>query len=317
MEPMPWQVRTDLAVEAVSQHGEEALRRHGVQVEREPREPDLTVERVWVQDEAGAERIGKPPGRYVTVRAPRLRERSRAYARHVVAAVAQELGALLRLEPDTSVLLVGLGNWKATPDALGPRVTERVLVTRHLGEAVPQELKGRLRPVAAVAPGVLGLTGMETGEIVRGVVREVKPQRVVCVDALAAQDPSRLLTTVQISDTGIQPGSGVGNRRAALTQQTLGVPTLAMGVPTVVHALAIVEASLRLLQPGMGRRRGGADMEGEGVREALWPVLGTLVVTPKEIDALLEEAAWVVAGSLNAALHPGVDLSDFADYAGA
>lgn len=318
---MPWEVRTDLAVEA---HAEAARRRSidGVTVE-ERKDGPITVQCVTIENASAGARIGKPPGRYTTVHSAQLRQRSRSHGHQVAAELATELATLLALEENTSVLLVGLGNWNATPDALGPRVLEHVLVTRHLGGAVPSELTGRLRPVAAVAPGVLGLTGMETGEIVRGIVHEVRPDRVVCIDALAAQDPDRLCTTIQLADSGIRPGSGVGNHRAALTRETLGVPTVAIGVPTVVHAIAIVESSLESVTEsfrGRGRwadliGRFGADEDRALLRRVLEPRLGTLMVTPKEIDILIREVAWVIAGALNAVLHPGIDLSDFGEYA--
>ncbi len=318
----PWQVRTDLAVEA----HEQAVKKRslpGVDVE-ERRDGTITVQAVTIRDAEGGRRIGKPPGRYVTVHTPGLRQRSRSHGQEVARHLGRELAEMLRLEENTSVLLVGLGNWNATPDALGPRVIERVLVTRHLGDAVPGDLKGKLRPVAAVAPGVLGLTGMETGEIVRGIVREIQPDRVVCIDALAAQDPDRLCTTIQLADSGIRPGSGVGNHRAALTEETLGVPTLAVGVPTVVHAIAIVESSLAAVTAAFRGRGGWAELIGafgDGdddrvvLRRVLDPKLGQLMVTPKEIDLLVREVAWVIGGALNAVLHPGIDLSDFGEYA--
>lgn len=320
-----WEVRTDLATEA---HAVASRRRSmdGVMVEERRDEPDITVQRVRIESRDAGERIGKAPGRYVTIHSPQMRHRSRSHGARVAAALAEELEDLLHLKanPKATVLLVGLGNWNATPDALGPRVVEQVLVTRHMGEAVPEELRGSLRTVAAVAPGVLGITGMETGEIVRGIVNEIHPDRVVCVDALACQDPDRLTTTIQLADTGIRPGSGVGNHRAALTEETLGVPTIAVGVPTVVHAISIVESSMKQVTDGF-RGRGkwsglfealGQEMgDGSLLRDMLWPKLGSLMVTPKEIDQLIEEVAWVIAGSLNAVLHPGIDLSDFGDYA--
>lgn len=319
---MPWEVRTDLASEA---HAEAARRRSldGVTVE-DRQSGRITVQSVTIENASAGVRIGKPPGRYITVHSSEMRQRSRSHGHEVAVELATELSGLLALKEDTSVLLVGLGNWNATPDALGPRVLEHVLVTRHLNGAVPTELTGRLRSVAAVAPGVLGLTGMETGEIVRGIVHEVRPDRVVCIDALAAQDPDRLCTTIQLADSGIRPGSGVGNHRAALTEETLGVPTVAIGVPTVVHAIAIVEASLASVTEAFRDRGRWADLigafgDGEDdralLRRTLEPKLGTLMVTPKEIDILVREVAWVIAGALNAVLHPGIDLSDFGEYA--
>jgi len=315
-------VMTDLAVEA---HAAATRRRavEGVEVE-ERREGRITVQSVTIKDAAAGRKIGKPPGRYVTVHAPGLRQRSRSHGAQVARHLAVELERMLDLEATTSVLLVGLGNWNATPDALGPRVIERVLVSRHLNGAVPSELRGDLRSVAAVAPGVLGLTGMETGEIVHGIVAEARPDRVVCIDALAAQDPDRLCTTIQVADSGIRPGSGVGNHRAALTRETLGVPTIAVGVPTVVHAISIVESSLGTVTEAFRGRGRWAEMIGAFadddedrafLREILTPSLGALMVTPKEIDLLVREVAWVLAGALNAVLHPGIDLSDFGEYA--
>jgi spore protease len=319
-DPGPWTVRTDLAVEARAQMGRAPLA--GVRVD-EREVGDVHVERVQVETEAASERLGKPKGSYVTLQSAGLRQRSRSHGQQVAAVLAAELSAMLDLGADTSVLLVGLGNWNATPDALGPRVVGRVLVTRHLADAVPSELAGNLRPVCALSPGVLGLTGIETGEVVRGVVRETRPDRVVCVDALAAQDPDRLATTIQLADTGIRPGSGVGSHRVALTEQTLGVPTLAIGVPTVVHAIAIVEKSLSGIASVFGKRWGGLaqallaeeDANRDLLRQVLSPSLGRLMVTPKEVDVLIDEMAWIIAGSLNAVLHPGIDLSDFAEYA--
>lgn len=290
--PPAWATRTDLAVEA-HQEAKAKGPLPGIMVD-ERQSDDIHVQRVQITSEEGASRLGKPCGTYVTLQSPGLLQRSRSHGERVAEMLAVELADMLRLTKETSVLLVGLGNWNATPDALGPRVVSHVLVTRHLGEAVPPELKGELRCVTALSPGVLGLTGIETGEIVRGVVREIHPDRVVCVDALAAQDPERLATTIQLADTGIRPGSGVGNHRAALTEETLGVPTLAIGVPTVVHAMAIVEKSLSgILGTFAGKRRwarvlqalaGEEDEDRGALQEALYPTLGRLMVTPKDLN---------------------------------
>jgi len=146
--------------------------------------------------------------------------------------------------------VVGLGNWNATPDSLGPKVLENLMVTRHLLEMSPPELRKGLRPVAALAPGVLGLTGIETGEIIMGVVDRMGAKAVICIDALASRSVDRLCSTIQISDTGIHPGAGVGNRRLAINKETLGIPVIAIGVPTVVHAVTIISDAMNLLEGG-------------------------------------------------------------------
>jgi spore protease len=214
---------------------------------------------------------------------------------------------------------VGLGNWNATPDALGPRVVENLLVTRHLGKQVPANLAGSLRPVAAIAPGVLGLTGIETGDVIRGIVDRIRPDAVIAVDALATRSIDRILRTVQIADTGIRPGSGVGNRRAGIDRDTLGVPVVAVGVPTVVSAATIAGDAIELLAQRLEEASPSAadalrDLLGDDrhdvISEVLAPAVGDLMVTPKEIDILIDDMARIVSAGINAALHPQVAAQD-------
>ncbi|HEY8415123.1 MAG TPA: GPR endopeptidase [Thermaerobacter sp.] len=306
-------MRTDLALEALGGAGQVP----GVHIEEE-RGDGYTVTRVAVLDQEAAGRLGKPPGRYVTIEAPGFRTRDRGLQERISNALARELAAMLPSEAAASFFVVGLGNWNATPDALGPEVVHRLLVTRHLKDYVPPDLRGGLRSVAALAPGVLGLTGIETGDIIRGIVQQIRPDMVIAVDALAARNVDRIMTTIQIADTGIHPGSGVGNHRAAVTQETLGIPVVAIGVPTVVHAQTIaydtLDALARTLQDRSELFRAlGQIPEQEKRRligEVLTPAVGDLMVTPKEIDVFVEEMATVVAGGLNAALHPGIDDVD-------
>src|SRR5690606_32007024 len=238
--------------------------------------------------EQGQAQVGRPPGNYVTVEAPDLFKRNPDFQEQVATAVADELLRVLRLEPEDHVFVVGLGNWNATPDALGPRVVDRLLVTRHLRDYVPEDIRGRLRPVSALAPGVLGITGIETSEIIRGIVDRVKPKAVIAIDALAARGLDRILTTVQIADTGIHPGSGVGNHRAGITRETVGVPVIAIGVPTVVHAVTIATQTVDLLAERLRHRESiykvlsgmSADEERALIDEVLGPTVGDLMVTP-------------------------------------
>ncbi|NLY52797.1 MAG: GPR endopeptidase [Firmicutes bacterium] len=389
-----YSVRTDLALEAteviVERGGPPEI--PGVVVENESTDY-ANINRTRVETDAGARAIGKVKGYYVTIESGALREHNREVQKDVGQLIAQELQRFLKdLAEDDPVLVVGLGNWNATPDALGPRVINKLLVTRHLFTMAPPELRGGLRPVAALAPGVLGITGIETGETIQGVVDKIKPKLIICIDALASRSTERLCTTIQIADTGIHPGSGIGNVRMGITPQTMGVPVVAIGVPTVIHAVTLVSDGMEMISsngqpnsaqaaaaPGTeqdggkvepqrtdgtqssvldpsrirfasGTPEGAAGMEAAGehspldeavdarmqqlgqrraaqgargidaatkrrvLRQLLEPYMGTLVVTPKEIDVLIDDAAWVVAAGLNTALHPGMDIEQAAQY---
>ena len=336
-EPAPSAPRTDLAVEAYEQirQGAGAGELAGVEVETEQRH-GVTVRRVRVSNPQAAARMAKAPGLYVTVESAAFWERSAPQREALTQAVARELGAMLagqQVGREDPVLVAGLGNWNATPDSLGPRVVGQLLVTRHLRDWLPPEKRGALRPVAALSPGVLGLTGIETTELVAAVVDRIRPRAVICVDALAAAGVDRLCSTVQLADTGIDPGAGVGNRRKGLNRQVLGVPVIAMGVPTVIHARRLSAAPWAVgmeAGPALGAfpellRGAGGPPDGPG-RVGTHPGAGPgptvrpgidlaqLIVTPKEIDVLVEEAAEVLAAALNGALHEGVDLEETLQY---
>lgn len=315
-------VRTDLALETHEYlSGPEGERIPGVDTE-EFEEDGVIVSRVTIRSDEGAERMGKAPGHYVTIQAPGLRKRNRALQERVGSTFGRELANMLRLGPEETVFIVGLGNWNATPDALGPRVVNAVLVTRHLLDFVPQDLRGRLRAVSALAPGVLGLTGIETGDIIRGIVDRLRPDVVIAVDALAARKLDRILTTVQVADSGINPGSGVGNKRVALNHETLGCRTVAVGVPTVVHAMTIANDTVEILVEQLKGKAQFYEMLDElgqndkeaVIQEVLTPAYGDLMVTPKEIDIYIQDISKVVAGGLNAALHEGVALDEIMRY---
>lgn len=311
-------VRTDLALEAHEAFGGRAV--PGVEVEEERGEDDIAVTRVSVTNEEGARQLGKPQGHYVTVESRNLRHHDPDHARKVGEVVSREIRAFLG-EGESDILVVGLGNWNATPDALGPRVVGQVLVTRHLKRVLGEATDEGFRTVSALAPGVLGITGIETFEIVQGVVDRTHPDVVTAVDSLAASNIDRIGTTVQISDTGIHPGSGVGNRRGGLTRETLGARVLAIGVPTVVHAVTLARTALTALRPHLGPAPafdGLLDRLSEDkdfLRDALGESFTSLVVTPKEIDVMMRDLSHIVAGALNTAFHEGVDLGEFALYA--
>ncbi len=288
----PIQVRTDMALEARDiVRGEAAQDVPGVHVE-DLRESGFTVTRVRIAT-ADAERLmGKPRGHYITIDVPRFRDRDSDLRDRVTDALTRELTRFLTRPRDEQILVVGLGNWNATPDALGPRVVDRLLVTRHLGEVVPADIRQRMRAVAAVAPGVLGTTGIETVDIVRGIVQQTHPTMVVAIDALAASRAERLVASIQVADSGIHPGSGVGNRRHGLTRETLGVPVLAVGVPTVVQAGSIVFQALGLLVESLGADHAFYRIVQEMSRteqrqlidEVIGPTMSDLMVTPKDLS---------------------------------
>jgi spore protease len=312
---------TDLALEATAAvSGDANTEIQGVSMTEERHEA-ATVTRVEVLNAAGEQQIGKPIGNYVTIDSPGLRRRNRDLQEAVGELLTAELGKLIgELDPTATVLVVGLGNWNATPDALGPRVTGKLLITRHLTDYVPAELVGGLRRVAAISPGVLGITGLETAEVILGIVENIKPGLVIAIDALAARSVERIGTTIQLADTGISPGSGIGNQRKGLNKETLGVPVLAVGVPTVVHAATIAHDTMQALAAKFEGRKPflpsftTGDERREMVNEVLPPGVGELVVTPKEIDDLIEDMAKVIAGSINAVLHTSVTSKDLLKY---
>lgn len=309
MEP----IRTDLAMEAREARGE----MHGVTVE-EATLCGMTITRVRVMDEEGANTIGKPVGTYVTIECAGLSQREAEHQRVLHESIAREIAAMLPKKENLKALIVGLGNRYLTPDSLGPRTTERVLVTRHLLTHLPDSVDGRLRDVCAISPGVLGITGVETGEIVKGVVERIHPDVVLCIDSLAARRTSRILTTVQLADTGVQPGSGVGNARREISSHTLGVPVIAIGVPMVVHASTITHDAVESLLSALKNVSGEGtqiyellmSFGDDGLREALAqtqpPEMEGLIVTPSVIDDAVEAVASAVATGINMALHPDV-----------
>lgn len=313
----------DLAVEAREfAHGmnPEHLDIPGVDMQ-EHKEEQISVTRIHVQTEAGARAIGKVPGLYTTLEVPDLRHKDPDLQERVAVRLAEELAQYVRLPQHALVLVIGLGNWNVTPDALGPFVVESLFVTRHLFSIMPEVIGDGFRSVCALAPGVLGLTGIETSEIVRGVVENVRPDLVIAIDALAARSIERVNATIQIADSGIHPGAGVGNHRKALTKETLGVPVVAIGVPTVLDAATIASDAMDLLLahleknvPGNGAghilNQFSRDEKRALVGEVLQPMGNNLMVTPKEIDEFVEDVAHIVAMGLNLALHPAMDLDD-------
>ena len=296
------QIRTDLAMESVGPDGAKGKTKiPGVKVSIWE-EGGITITEVVVDEEAGVRFTGKPMGRYVTLECGAVKTGSPDVRRAVSSLLAEELMRMLP-EGEAPVMVVGLGNRQVTPDALGPMTVDCTLVTRHIFQELPDSVDDRMRPVCAIAPGVLGVTGIETLEMVSALADRVRPRAVVAIDSLAAREVGRVGTAIQLTDTGIQPGSGVGNHRRALDQGAVGAPVIAVGVPTVIYAATIVRDALGKL--------GGAEEDVERLTdEMLRNATGDMIVTPREVDDLVEDVAGIVALGINQALHPGLSEAE-------
>ncbi|MBQ3108948.1 MAG: GPR endopeptidase [Clostridia bacterium] len=297
-------IYTDLAAEARELDPDLA----GV-TEQTERRGGITISRIEITGEEAAKKLGKPLGKYVTMDAPELADRPLELFEKVSRELAEEIRTLMpQLPLDAPVLVVGLGNRYITPDALGPRVVEQVFVTRHLLEYMPELMDFTPRSVAAVAPGVLGITGVETLEIVRGVVERVQPKLVIAVDSLASRRAARISTTIQLTDSGIDPGSGVGNERRGLNQNTLGVPVIAIGVPMVVYASTISQDTISMIAEETGLHN-----DEEKLRTLAEKVLserfGPMIVTPKDVDSIVRDMSRVLADGINFAMQ-GIHYED-------
>ena len=289
--------RTDLAVEAIENHKTAAALPHVRQCDRTLE--GFAVHEVRILSEDAAREIGKPQGRYLTLELDALIRREEDAFPRACKTLSTLLRELLPHPNDGPVLIAGLGNRMITPDAIGPQTADHVIATRHLVAQSPA-IFADWRPVSALAPGVLGQTGVETGEVICGVLDRVRPAAVIAVDALAAGRLSRLLRTVQLADTGITPGAGVGNARAALNKETLGVPVIAVGVPTVVDGATLAHAiSSQLGQPAC---------------EALDDLSQPVMITTRDIDREVADISRMIGYAVNMALHPHLSVADIDLY---
>ena len=274
-------VRTDLALEERESFDGSGVEIHGVEVEEScDEERDVRLTRVKIVSERGAREMGKSRGTYLTLEAPGLASPDEDYHREVSEMIADLLRELTGTAE--SVLVAGLGNRDVTPDALGPQAVSNLIITRHLIQEYGREMMGMdgCCVVSGIVPGVMAQTGMETSEILQGIIEETRPDLLIVIDALAARSTRRLGRTVQITDTGIQPGSGVGNHRGSLTKESLGIPVIAIGVPTVVEAAAIV-------------------YDAQGNCEKMPPHLNGMFVTPKNIDEMIKQLSFTLSEALN------------------
>ena len=313
-------IRTDLAMEQKERFESDHVEVSGVVLEEEyDEEKEIKITTVKIETENGAKTMGKPVGTYLTLEAPNLAAGDEGYHREISETLAGFLAEYMQDENKGkeqrdrySVLVVGLGNREVTPDALGPYVVDQLNITRHIvqeyGKYAIEEENGR--SVSAVVPGVMAQTGMETAEIIKGIVQETSPDLIMVIDALAARSTKRLNRTIQISDAGIHPGAGVGNHRSAITKDTMGIPVIAIGVPTVVDAATIVndtmENFIAALEISDSLRGVGVVLQGynsaekyELVKELISPHLNGMFVTPKDIDETIRRISYTISEALN------------------
>lgn len=351
-------IRTDLALEAhemAKQKRGDGSEIPGVQI-NEYEENGITVSWITIEDQQGEQELGKQPGKYLTLEVPGLRSKDSELQNRVAVKFAEEFERYLQeigIDVNAKVLIIGLGNWRVTADALGPSVVNNILVTRHLFELMPDQVEQGYRPVSAVSPGVLGTTGIETSEIVFGIVERTNPDLVIAIDSLASRALQRVNTTIQVADTGINPGSGIGNKRKGLTKETLGVPVIAIGIPTVVDAVTIAHDTIDYVLANVNRemtqktpsnpldplnRPSMKELQSQEItsetrskmmgmigtlsdeekrqliHEVLNPLGQNLIVTPKEVDTFIEDIGNLVANGLNSALHQSVDMGNVQAY---
>lgn len=313
---MELSIHTDLAIEAPALSDKSYAKSNESGIETNCFEKgSVTVTEVNITNENGAKAIGKPIGRYITIEVPEIRDNIAVSYENAERILTEELKKLINLNSIDTVMVVGLGNRFVTPDALGPKVVDKLLVTRHLKTVLPDEISSEMHSLCAVAPGVLGITGMETLEIIQGISANIKPDMIIAIDALASRKTSRISTTFQISNTGITPGSGIGNKRQAINEETLGIPVIAIGVPTVIEAVAVANDAIDMLidaiksnaskDSNLYKSTAFIDNEQryELISELLSPSGNELIVTPKEVDSIIDEVSGIIADSINTAIN--------------
>ena len=284
----------------------------GIESEKEEINEKLSIERVKITSPEGEQAIGKPKGNYITIDIKKLKIAQEEEIQKASEILTNELKKIVDLHTDKQgpALVVGLGNIYVTPDSLGPKVINEIEVTRHVIKYLPQYVEEGTREISAISPGVLGTTGIETVEILKGIVDNINPKLIIVIDALASRSIERISSTIQISDTGIVPGAGVGNTRAEISEKTLGIPVIAVGIPTVVETAVLVNDCLDLFIEKLQNEAKSNDALNkikeednyEEIKEALVPNEYNLIVTPKEIDELIENMKDIVAGGINGSL---------------
>ena len=307
--------RTDLAVERTNiyRKANKLEQIDGIETEDEDVDENIKVSRVKITNEQGEKAIGKRKGVYVTIDLKDLKIAEEKQIQKASDTLTNELKILVQkhIQDKDDIMVVGLGNIYVTPDSLGPKVINEIDVTRHILKYLPQYVDENTRPVTAISPGVLGTTGIETYEILKGIVDNVKPKLLIVIDALSSRSIERISSTIQLSDTGIVPGAGVGNTRAEISENTLGIPVIALGIPTVVESAVLVNDCLDLLITKLqNEAKSNVFLNGlkeqdnyETIKDALNPQNYNMIVTPKEIDDLIENMKDIVARGINYAIN--------------
>lgn len=291
--------RTDLALEVRESFPEDQVEIQGVILKEDwNKEKEIKITTVQIENEKGQKAMGKPIGTYITIEAPHLNENDEDYHKPLSEEITKYIQKLANGLTNKSVLIVGLGNRDATPDSLGPRVVDHLFTTRHLIREFGESFRNyhKMEMMSAIAPGVMAQTGMETGEILKGIIKEVMPDLVIAIDALASRSASRLNTTIQITNTGICPGSGVGNHRNAINRESLGVDVIALGVPTVIDARTIVLDHMEAVL----QKQGFSEKEiGQFLGEISDSSMENMFVTPKNIDEAMKRISYTISEALN------------------
>ncbi|MGL5615382.1 MAG: GPR endopeptidase [Sarcina sp.] len=318
--------RTDLAIERrdiYEKESKEALT--GVTIEEEQLE-DIKVTTVHIENEEGEKKMGKPIGEYITIEIPELTQFDGATMDEIAHVLSASLEQLINIDENETALVIGLGNIAVTPDALGPKVIKKLMITRHLKKLMPEAIDEDIRSVCALAPGVLGTTGIETGEIIKSLVSKIEPKVVICIDALSSRSLKRVAKTIQISNTGIVPGAGVGNHRMEINEKTIGIPVIAIGIPTVVNAATIANDAMDLVLDEMieeaeeGKefyemlKNIDRNKKANLIKSLLRPFMGELMVTPKEVDEIIDYLSKIVANGINLALQPAMMIEDINSF---
>ncbi|MGN0766532.1 MAG: GPR endopeptidase [Christensenellales bacterium] len=291
-------IYTDLALESREMNP----RIDGVE-EINEKDGEISITRIKITADEAAKKLDKQKGSYITLDAPELVSRPLDLFEAMSKCLCKEIKLMIpKLGENASIMIAGLGNRMITPDSLGPRVAEQVYVTRHITEYMPDAMDHPLRSVCSVAPGVLGVTGVETSEIVRGIVEHVKPDLIIAIDSLAARRASRISTMIQLTDTGISPGSGVGNARAGLTLESLGVPVMAIGVPLVVYASTVAQDTIELMADETGLHNDEERLKALA-EKVISEHMGPMIMTPKDIDSMVGDMSRIIADGINLAIH--------------
>lgn len=303
--------RTDMAVERNDMYKKQNGKIDGVEVQNEEKE-NIKITRVKITNEEGEKALNKPKGNYITLDIKNIKTIDNEQIEKISDNLAEELRNIIKehISDTEDIFIVGLGNLYVTPDALGPKVVPEIEITRHILEYMPKAMPEDTRPVSAISPGVLGTTGIETMEILKGIVENVKPKMLIVIDALASRSIERISSSIQIADTGIVPGAGVNNTRKEISQKTLGIPVIALGIPTVVDLASITNDCIDLFIENLQQKAMSNDYLNklreqdnyEEIKEALVPKDYNMIVTPKEIDKLIENMSKIVAIGINMAM---------------